>query len=320
MSDQLKAGHFYLPNLIPDILGDAPLIRIPLEQDPLAIAVHGVVTNILFGDGKDADEILIPIMAVADAVMENLNPIGGTIFDPIIGVISNKTWYDTPITSTRYEGKHVTEQYSADTPDAFVWLSQAMDTVLAGLGQGGKGLNAFQIQYLTQQYTGFLGQIGIPALTKENGKLGGAGAAIAAARKRITSDPLLSNDAQGAFYDAREFLGQVADAYDENPKKNTLGDIFRGMDAATQKKAAGQAKDLTKGVIEPTYKQIKVYNDQINDINKRTDLTDHEKYVQTSDIRRKMLNLTLRATEKIGAFYDKYVRAPSLINGWLFGD
>lgn len=61
--------------------------------------------------------------------------------------------------------------------------------------------------YLAEQYSGFLGQMVVPAISRdEAGGLGGLEATIAAVQKRFTSDPLISNDVVGSVYDNAAFL------------------------------------------------------------------------------------------------------------------
>lgn len=306
MSYQLKAGHFYLPNIAPDVFGDVPLIRIPIGQDPLMVAVHGLTTMGMWSGNPDGT--VLSLAAIADGIVNNLNPIGSTIVDPIVGIMSNQSWYGSPITPTRYDGMGYEVQYSEDIPDIFVDMSHSPANVFH--------LNAFQIQYLVQQYTGFLGQMAVPAMTKENGKIGGLGAALNAARQRFTSDPLKSSEATSAFYDARAFLTEIGKDY----KAKKLGDVFKGMSEKDQEKCASQADALSKGIVKTTYYYIVDANQRIDRINANTTLTDHEKYVQTTDIRREMQKRILLANEKIGAFYDTWVRPKSLLNMLIFGD
>lgn len=306
MKYQLKAGHFYLPNIAPAVFGDVPLIRIPIGQDPLMVAVHGLTTMGMWSGNPDGT--VLSLAAIAEGVVNNLNPIGSTIFDPIMGVMSNLTWYGSPITPTRYAGLGYEAQYSEDIPDIFVGMSHSLANVFH--------LNAFQIQYLVQQYTGFLGQMAIPALTKENGKIGGLGAALNAARQRMTSDPLKSSEATSAFYAARDFLDEVGKDY----KAEKLGDVFKGMSEKDQEKCAKQAEGLTKGVVKTTYNYLVEANQKIDKITADENKTDHEKYIEIRDIRRKMNEKVLYANEKIGEFYDTWVRPKSLVNMLIFGD
>ena len=102
-------------------------------------------------------------------------------------------------------------QYTEETPGLFVAAGRALN------------MSPLNIQYLAEQYSGFLGQMVVPAISRdEAGGLGGLEATIAAVQKRFTSDPLISNDVVGSVYDNAAFLTQVTDAAKNNRPANML--------------------------------------------------------------------------------------------------
>lgn len=301
MSDELKAQHIYLPNFAPGVLGEQPLIRIPLAQDPLTYAIHGMVTNAIWS-GK-SDDVVIGFEAIAETILDNLNPLGsGTIFQPLIGIGQNKNWYGSRIIPTRMSSWEATTQYTADTPDALIHAGRVL------------GMSPLNVQYLAEQYTGFLGQMLIPALSKDEitGELGGWRAAIKAAQKRLTSDPLISNDVVSAFYDGAEMLTQVTQAAKNDRPLNMLR---RGLTDEEATAAYEEAKTMTSanGIIGQTKKAISSLYDQIDAVNANTTLTDEQKYALTSDLRRQMIEQTLVAQEAIGAYNEKFVTGENLL-------
>lgn len=73
MSDDLKSQHLYFPNFAKNLLGQQPLIRIPLAQDPLTYAIHGAMTNAMWSG--TTDEMVIDIAAIANTIVDQPEPI-----------------------------------------------------------------------------------------------------------------------------------------------------------------------------------------------------------------------------------------------------
>lgn len=294
LSADLKSDNFFIPNFVPEILGDAPYIRIPLGQDPLIRFVHGAVSNAIWGESDG--EPFLSLMAIAGNILNGFNPVNGTIFDPIIGTIANKNYYDSKIVPTRLESQYPSLQYTEDTPELFVTLGRVFNA------------SPMKIQYLAEQYTGFLGQIAIPFLSKDKntGELGGYKAALNAAQRRLTSDPKRSNEITGSFYDGFATIKQVSDAAKNGLPLNMLR---RGLTEEEARAAVDEAKELTgsKGALGQAKQYLTDGYAQIEEIEARTDLSDHEKYLLTSEVRRDMMLNTLDAQEAIGEYYAKYI-------------
>lgn len=144
--------------------------------------------------------------------------------------------------------------------------------------------------------------------------LGGVSAAINAARKRFTSDPLISNDVVSSFYDGADILNSVIEETNQGKPLNILR---RGLYQEEAGAAYKEAKSMTSGIINETKSQInQLYND-IDAINDNPTLSDHDKYEQTSEKRRQMIDLALTANEAIGAFTEKYVKGSSVVTRML---
>lgn len=306
LSDDLKSKHFYIPNFAPDVFGNQPLLRIPVAQDPLMYAVHGAVTNAMWNG--TTDEMMIDLSAIANTILDNLNPVGsGTVLQPIIGTMANKNWYGSKIIPTRLESEDPTLQYTADTPDLFVTAGRALN------------MSPLNLQYLAEQYTGYLGQMLIPAFSKDGntGEIGGWHAAVNAARKRLTSDPLVSNDVVSSFYDGADLLTKVTSAAKKNMPLNMLR---RGLTEQEASAAYSEAKTMTStdGIVNSTKSEISALYGEIDKINANTTLTDAEKYTLMSEKRREMIELTLDAQEAIGAWKEKYVTGKNLATSALF--
>lgn len=305
MSDDLKAQHLYFPNFAKDVLGQQPLIRIPLAQDPLTYAIHGAVTDAIWNG--TTDEMVIDVAAIANTVVDNLNPFGnGTIFEPLLAVTRNKNWYGSRIVPSYMGDWDASTQYTEETPGLFVAAGRALN------------MSPLNIQYLAEQYTGFLGQMVIPAISKTNsGELGGLEATIAAVQKRFTSDPLISNDVVGSVYDNAAFLTQVTDAAKNNRPANMLR---RGLSEDERKAAYQEAYDLTRkgGIIADAKTFLSDGYDRIDEINANDTLTPGQKYTLTSDVRREMIEVALEANEAAAAYNEKYVAGLNIATNALY--
>ena len=306
LSDDLKSNHFYLPNFAPDIFGQSPLIRIPLAQDPLTYAIHGAVTNAMWS-GQTEDGLMVDLAATANTILDNLNPIGsGTVLAPILAVNANKSWFGSRIVPSHLErNKYAADQYTEETPDLFKNIGRAI------------GMSPLKVQYLAEQYTGFLGQLAIPALSKDvNGELAGLPAAINAARKRFVSDPLTSNDVVNSFYDGADILNSVIEETNQGKPLNILR---RGLTQEEAGMAYEEAKELTstKGKVGAAKTRINELYNEIDEINARPGLTDKERYELTSERRREMIKVAAEANEALGAFTEKYVNGTNMITRML---
>ena len=306
MSDDLKASHIYLPNFLPEVFGNAPLIRIPLPQDPLSYALHGVITDCMwYGTTEDP---VVELSAIVGQVVDNLNPISDPVFSPILQSISNKTYYGSNIVPDYMSGWAESTKYTNETPGIFVTLGRLTN------------VSPMKIEYLFKQYTGFLGQTVIPFLSKDEntGEIGGINAVISAGRKMFTSDPLTSNNVISSMYDGIDSLTEVINAYKNEKPLNMLR---RGLTEEQYKTAYQEAYDLTHsgGIIYEAKSQISDLYSQIDSINANEALTESDKYTLTSDLRRQQIELALTANEAYGEYKEKYLNGKSIFNTLMEG-
>lgn len=312
LSDDLKAKHMYLPNFAPDILGESPLIRIPLNQDPLAYAIHAAVTNAVWsGEGE---EWAIELGAVADNIMDSLNPVNSTVLDPIIAISTNKNWYGSNIVPRSMEGMYATNQYSAETAQMFIDASHYIEATT------GKAISPMMLQYIAEQYTGFVGQMVIPFFSKNEftGEINGIDAVIEDVRRTLVSDPLKSNDIVSTVYDSDTLLSQVIKA----GKKGKPMDMLRGgLSQRDAQDAYDEADEMTHkgGVIYEAKKEITACYEEIDGIEARTDLTDEQKYLLQSEVRRKMIEIALDANEAMAEFREKYIDGERFLTRFMRG-
>lgn len=300
MSDDLKSKHIFIPNFAPGVFGDAPLIRIPVEQDPVAYAVNSLMTNVMWkGEG---DEWAIDFTASMATIADGLYPISGTIADPILSMQTNKNWYGSRIVPSYMENWDPSTQYTEDTAGLFVGVGRFI------------GKSPMMLQYVAQQYTGYLGQVVIPAMSDmdaSNPATALFSSTVAYARKQLTSNPLVSNDVVSRVNDNTKFLNTVVKAGENGKEFNMLrGDLTPRQ----AQKAYDVAYDLTHsgGVLYEAKQAISEGYEQIDAINGRDDLTDEQKYELTNSIRMKMCRLALKANEVYAKYEELYVTGESL--------
>jgi hypothetical protein len=302
LSDDLKNGHFFIPNFAPDVFGDAPLIRIPIDQNPLDYFTHAMVFNAL--EAGKGDEFTIDMATTFATMVDSLNPVGSTIIDPILATQTNKNWYGSRIVPSYMESWDATTQYTEDTPDTFIKLSRLIHSF------SGAEISPMMLQYMAQQYTGFAGQVAIPTLGGDSPVT----AFTAYAQKMLTSDPLKSNDVVSEVYNANTFLTTVVKAGDNGREFNMLrGDLTPRQ----AKRAYDEAYDMTHsgGMLYEAKQTISEGYEKIKAINARTDLTDDEKYEKSSRIRAKMCELALNVNQEFAKYREKWVTGESLLTG-----
>lgn len=305
LSDDLKNGHFFIPNLLPQVFGEAPLIRIPIDQNPLDYFTHAMVFNAL--ESGKGDEFTIDMATTFATMVDSLNPVGSTIFDPLISTQTNKNWYGSRIVPTYMESWDSTTQYTEDTPNTFIRLSRFIKAL-----PGNPEISPMMLQYVAQQYLGYVGQVAIPTIGGDDPLT----AFTAYARKMLTSDPLKSNDVVSEVYNNSTFLTTVVKAGDNGREFNMLrGDLTPRQ----AKRAYDEAYDMTHsgGVLYEAKQTISEGYERIKAINARTDLTDEEKYEKSSKIRAKMCELALEANQEFAKYQEKWVTGESLLTGML---
>ena len=304
LSEDLTAKHMFIPNFAPDVFGDAMLIRIPLDQNPISYAVNAAVSNMVW-KGETGDDFLIGMASLADLIGANLYPAGSTILDPMFSVMSNKNWYGSKIVPTYLETYDELNQYTEETPLPFVRGAELLN------GVTGVKISPMMLQYLAEQYTGYVGQTLIPALPSEknqNGLITGMwDALVATSRKRITSDPLKSNDVISEVYDSFNAMQAVSKAGRSNRDFDI--DYLNPMLTERQMaRAIDEAYKLThsKGALYEAKKELGVLDDEIDEINAREDLTERQKYILTSELRREKVEIALDAQEVVNDYDARY--------------
>ncbi len=294
LSADIRNGYLIIPNPFD---AERRFIRIPVSQDPLAKAVHGLVSSLISSD----DPLGQDLMLVAGSVLDGMNPAGSTIFNALIEVATNESWYGGNIVPGSLERLPATQQYDETTANAFIAAGRVT------------GMSPKKLQYLADQYTGWIGDLAIPALSKDRytGELGGLPSVLRNFSNRLTIDPAYTNDVVDAFYQDKNALEQIVAA----TKKDRPADVLRGnLTEAERKQAYEDAYALTHsgGAFADAADRVSDLWAEIDDIQAKEGLTQKQKNLLAKDVRMEMIRVMLGAEEAKLTFDEKYVTGRSV--------
>lgn len=305
LSDDLKSKNMFIPNFWPNVFGnESSLIRIPIQKSPVAYTINGIMTNVMWGKNRD-NELALEWAAVAQTLVDGFWPIGSTIVDPLIAMKTNKNWYGgyiIPQYLLNYNDEK-TAQYTEETPRLFVdaarWLYEVSNGELA--------MSPMMIQYVLQQYTGVIGQTVIPMISpnKITGKMNGLNALASVARKRLTTDPLVSNDVVSSVYDNFNKLTGIHKAVGDGKEIASLSPRLEDWE---REMAADDAKYMTSkgGILYDAKSQISALYSEIDELSMRTDLDDEQKNTLIKQKRREMIDIAIEANSAMEEYREKY--------------
>lgn len=201
--DGLKEDDDYkeLSNYIKDSnilikVGDNKFIKIPMGREPSVITAF---TNRMWRwlKGEPASSAFAGYPSFAIEQIAPNNPLTNNIFAGITAMSTNKTWYGGDIVSSYMEEKPDYLQYDESTDAFSIWLGE-----ITRHGKNGiEGLSPKKVNYLIDQYSGFIGDWVLPALSKK--------ADVPAVVKAFVVDSVRQNRLGSDFYDALDEAKQV---------------------------------------------------------------------------------------------------------------
>jgi hypothetical protein len=164
------------------------------------------------------------------------NPMTDSLFAPLVSVASNKAWHGGDIIPMSIDMRQIDEheKYDADTTE----LSKTVASVLHDYL--GPDVSPMHLDYLVQQYSGFIGQIVIPAMSKNDTVVDSLG-------KRISADVRYSNNVISKFYDRKDELEK---AYTEYNRDGVKSDDFNPVERYRYYKVGEEMSDLYRQVRE----------------------------------------------------------------------
>lgn len=203
--DGLKEDEDYkeLSNYIKDSnilikIGDDKFIKVPMGREPSVITAF---TNRMWRwlKGEPASSAFADYPSFAIEQLAPNNPLTNNIFAGITAMSTNKNWYGGDIVSSYMEEKPDYLQYDESTDAFSIWLGE-----ITRHGKNGiEGLSPKKVNYLIDQYSGFIGDWVLPALSKK--------ADVPAVVKAFVVDSVRQNRLGSDFYDALDEAKQVKD-------------------------------------------------------------------------------------------------------------
>lgn len=201
--DGLKEDDDYkeLSNYIKDSnilikVGDNKFIKVPMGREPSVITAF---TNRMWRwlKGEPASSAFAGYPSFAIEQLAPNNPRTNNIFAGFDAMRTNKNWYGGDIVSSYMEEKPDYLQYDESTDAFSIWLGE-----ITRHGKNGiEGLSPKKVNYLIDQYSGFIGDWVLPALSKK--------ADVPAVVKAFVVDSVRQNRLGSDFYDALDEAKQV---------------------------------------------------------------------------------------------------------------
>jgi hypothetical protein len=271
-------------------------IRLPLSQDPLTKLFYQVgFTAVANGTGSQFE---LDLAEFARATWENSLQTD-TVINPLLSILSNKNYYGGQLVSGKLLEKPVTEQFNETTPEVFKWLSRE-------LHNRGTDISPIVLQYITQQYTGFFGQVAIPFLSPDalnNYELNPLENVLRTVRNSVTIDPAYTNDINDAYYDGLTRLKQIAAAEGSSDLLSTNLTPERVQEA---KDIAAQMTG-TYGVLTQFSDQLAELRRQQKALLSRTDMTSYQKEYQRRKLQEQQVELQEEALKYINDYTEEFV-------------
>lgn len=192
LSDYIKDSNILIK------VGDNKFIKIPMGREPSVITAF---TNRMWRwlKGEPASSAFAGYPSFAIEQIAPNNPLTNNIFAGITAMSTNKTWYGGDIVSSYMEEKPDYLQYDESTDAFSIWLGE-----ITRHGKNGiEGLSPKKVNYLIDQYSGFIGDWVLPALSKK--------ADVPAVVKAFVVDSVRQNRLGSDFHDALDEAKQVKD-------------------------------------------------------------------------------------------------------------
>lgn len=277
---------------------ERPFLRIPLAQDALSKAAFAFGRKLIAGELPEEyqDDFTFDLKEAIMDILSNQLP-DSTIFSPILDVLTNRTWNDTQITSNRNLQKSEVNQTNESMPRIFNDIS----AFLSANRIHGKFTSPNALRYLFSQYTGVIGQVLLPMLSRDaNGDANLLRGLYTSVRNSFTLDPTYTNWVNGAYDDLYEKLDKTI------KDKNMIGGQLKaGMSEqdATEAYEAARALIGSKGTVTQINNEISALYDEINEI-ARSNADDAPQLSQ--DKRMEIVLLKKRAVELMQEWSDKY--------------
>lgn len=257
LSDYVKQSYYIVGKT-----EDGKFIRIPKGR-ALAVIQNAFqqMENLVTGNDE------VDLAAFGQLVVDNLapsNPLDNNLIAPLAQAFRNETWYGEDLVPTRLQSLPAEEQYDESTDSLSKWLGEKT------------GLSPYKINYVLDQYSGFVGDTFLPMMTPEaeSGNDTFAGNMVAPWVDKFTTDPVFNNQNVSDFYDMKDELSITANGMNATDDDILASKYMNSINAELGKLYAAKRE---------------IQND--------TTLSDSEKYAAVRDIQSQIVDLTKQSLD-----------------------
>lgn len=202
-----------------------------------------------------------------NANMSPVENLGRFVWSPFTDAASNRTWYGTPIESTKFENVAPKNRYDENTSSIAIAIGKAIN------------YSPKKINYLLDQYTGIIGDIVLPVTTKASSRN--------IIEQNFTLDSVSQSKTSTAFYDEIEeatyakndgdLLAKAKLSY-LNKMKKKVSDLNRkkreiqnsGLSNSEKKEQVRALQVLINGIQNTALQNVGIFEDELS----RYNLTD----------------------------------------------
>lgn len=258
LSEYIKDNYYVIAKY-----GDRQFVRIPKGRTAAVIQeVTEQVAKLIRDDDTDWDDITSAFKAVKESFLDNIapnNPITDNVIAPLWQAANNKAWYGEEIIPSSLKDVPSIEQFDESTDSISKWLGEKT------------GISPYKINYVLNQYSGFIGDIFLPMLTPEaeRGDSSLTGNLLAPLIDQFVADGVIKNRNPSDFYALKSELNGKAvsvNATAEDKVRYTyiyyasleLGELYN-------QRREIQNSDLPD---DEKFKQVREVQDKINELAK----------------------------------------------------
>ena len=279
LSDYVKNNYYIIPNLFGMAKGEGKkfggrFLRIPKGR--IAAFYQTVLDNIDKTVKKQTDiwdALLDDLVSFENNLAPN-NFLDNNMFSPLVQAYrtpEGRTWYGEDLVPTRLQDIPDYEQFDEGTDSLSIAIGQLSKKVADALGNDKFQISPYKLNYLFDQYTGFIGDVALPALTLETSTgvehpvLKGFATAIL---DKFTTDPILKNQNVTSFYSLKEEMDKKAKG-SEATDEEKLVSKYLGTVSSAMGKLYGEKRKIQ---LDPNLsnkeklQRVREIQTQINDL------------------------------------------------------
>ena len=274
LPDYIKDNYYLIKT------GDGTFVRIPKGR---ALSVFGSAARRTLELAEGEEDAFEGYLDNVNSQIGFNNPEENNIFSPLMqafGSENGEAWYGGDLVPTRLQSKPQAEQYDETTDEFSKWLGGMLN------------VSPYKINYALDQYSGGLGDIALPLMTKEatSESDNPLGTALAPIKDKFVVDSTTDNKYVSKFYDTNEKVKINANSAFATDKdllqqkfmssvSSELAELYK------QKREVQNDESLSRS---ERYKKSQEIKNQINDVAKTglsvmDDITTEKNYATVSD-------------------------------------